>query len=269
MKHFLTFLAIACLFLTSCSGDAAHNDPVPERDTFTLQSTHLGEERTINVWLPDNYATSTDSLTVLYMPDGGVEEDFPHIANTIAELVESGQIQPLILVGIENTERRRDLTGPTEVEKDKEIAPVVGGSSSFFQFIQQELIPDIEGRYRTNGKRGIIGESLAGLFVTEIFLIHPETFDHYIAFDASLWWNDQHLLKNTSEHLVDFPEGERSFWFAASGAREISATISELGEKIEKAAPSGLRWLFVYDKRAYHHTIFRDQKEEALQWTFK
>lgn len=269
MKYLSLLCAAACLFFISCSEDVSHNDPIPEHETFILPSTHVNEVRTINVWLPDNYDSTTDSLTVLYMLDGGIEEDFPHVANTISELVSTGQIQPLILVGIENTERRRDLTGPTVIEKDKEIAPLVGGSAAFFSFIQHELFPMVDRRYRTNGTKGIIGESLAGLFVTETFLLHPQTFDHYIAFDASLWWNDQHLLKNTSDHLADFPEGDRSFWFAASGAREISATISQLGEKIEKVAPEGLRWLFVYDKRAFHHTIFRDQKEEALIWTFK
>ena len=73
------------------------------------------------------------------MPDGGIiDEDFPHIANTIAELMKTKKIPPIILVGIANTQRRRDLTGPTEVAKDKEIAPIVGGSEKFRAFILEE-----------------------------------------------------------------------------------------------------------------------------------
>src|SRR5690606_1498311 len=98
------------------------------------------------------------------MPDGGVQEDFPHIANTLSELIQNKKIPPFILVGIENTERRRDLSPPTEVEKDKEIAPVVGGSAVFRAFVQNELIPEINAKYRTTNEKGIIGESLAGLF---------------------------------------------------------------------------------------------------------
>ena len=74
----------------------------------------VNEDRTINVWTPPGYNESIDSFPVLYMPDGGIKEDFPHIANTLAKLIKENEIPPYILVGIENTERRRDLSGPTE-----------------------------------------------------------------------------------------------------------------------------------------------------------
>ena len=42
------------------------------------------------------------------MADGGIiDEDFPHIANTIAELMKTKKIPPIILVGIENTAKKR------------------------------------------------------------------------------------------------------------------------------------------------------------------
>ena len=106
----------------------------------------------------------------MYIADGGIiDEDFPHIANTIAELMKTKKIPPIILVGIANTQRRRDLTGPTEVAKDKEIAPIVGGSEKFRAFIKEELFPEINKRYRTTNEKSIIGESLSGLFVVETF----------------------------------------------------------------------------------------------------
>ena len=56
------------------------------------------------------------------MPDGGMEEDFPHVAGLVQVLTGNGTMRPFLLVGIENTERRRDLTGPTENVEDKKIA---------------------------------------------------------------------------------------------------------------------------------------------------
>lgn len=47
------------------------------------------------------YSDSTDAFPVMYMPDGGIKEDFPHIANTMADLIRKGSIPPMILVGIE------------------------------------------------------------------------------------------------------------------------------------------------------------------------
>ena len=122
----------------------------------------------------------------------------------------------MILVGIANTQRRRDLTGFTEVEKDREIAPVVGGSEKFRAFIKEELFPEINKRYRTTNEKSIIGESLSGLFVVETFLLTPDMFDNYIAFDPSLWWNNHSLVKTAKQHLENFPKTEKRIWFAGS-----------------------------------------------------
>jgi predicted alpha/beta superfamily hydrolase len=85
--------------------------------------------------------------------------------------VGNGTVRPVILVGIENTERRRDLSGPTENPEDKKVAPRVGGSAAFRTFLRMELIPLISAKYRTTRERAIIGESLAGLFTVETFFL--------------------------------------------------------------------------------------------------
>ncbi len=269
MKSVYTILLSGLLFLNACR-DASQPlpaDPVPVHDTFTIQSAEVGEERVINVWVPPAYRSGVDSLAVLYMPDGGIKEDFPHIANTLNELINAQKIPPVILVGIENTQRRKDLSGPTLVEKDKEIAPVVGGSGAFRAFIQKELIPEIDKRYRTTRRKGIIGESLAGLFVTETFLLQPQLFDFYIAFDPSVWWNDQYLIKTAGEHLDKFPADQKTFWFAGSAAEDISATVNKLSEVLESKGVQTIRWKYSDEKKESHKTIFRAAKEKALIWT--
>ena len=76
-----------------------------------------------------------DSYPVLYMLDGGLDEDFPHVARDVDTAIRAGEMRPMIVVGIENTERRRDMTGPTTVASDRAIAPHVGGSVAFRAFI--------------------------------------------------------------------------------------------------------------------------------------
>jgi hypothetical protein len=68
-------------------------------------------------------------------------EDFPHVTATVQSLITAGAMRPFIVVGIENPERRRDMTGPTEVAEDRKIAPRVGGSAAFRTFIRDELMP--------------------------------------------------------------------------------------------------------------------------------
>jgi len=102
--------------------------PLSIGQTFTLASAALGETRRINVYLPPAYADSaTRRLPVLYMPDGGLAEDFLHVAGLVQVLTGNGTMRPFILVGIENTARRRDLTGPTTNAEDRKIAPAWAG----------------------------------------------------------------------------------------------------------------------------------------------
>lgn len=259
------YYIISC-FLIISNVTAQQNDSIPKYETFTLESKKVNETRVINVWLPLEYNTS-DSLPVLYMLDGGIQEDFPHVANTLAQLIHQKKIQPIILVGIENTQRRRDLTGETTVKTDKEIAPVVGGSVPFRAFINEELFAEINKKYKTTAKKGIIGESLAGLFITETFLLQPEMFDFYIAFDPSLWWNNKHLVKTANEQLNHFPTTKKTFWFAGSGEKSIYKSTNKLAEILKTKNIQNLNWNYSPEKKEGHGTIFRTTKEKALIWT--
>lgn len=267
MKSKINHLSLILLvILWSCGNNSQAQDPVPEHETFKIESKELDETRVMNVWLPSNYTESKDSLTVMYMPDGGVAEDFPHIANTFAELIAAKKIKPIILVGIENTQRRRDLSPPTNVKKDKEIAPVVGESAKFRAFLKNELIPEINKRYRTNNEKGILGESLAGLFVVETLMLHPEMFDYYVAFDPSLWWNDKHLVKTAKDNLAKFPTDKKRFWFAGSSAKDIYKNTHDLEKILQAESPSNLTWKYSDEPKEQHQTIFRATKQKAFVW---
>jgi predicted alpha/beta superfamily hydrolase len=269
MKRSEIVLLSILLLLSLSAGVAAQQitDPIPEHDSFTIESRAVKELRTINVWIPKEYAENADALPVLYMLDGGIKEDFPHIANTLSELIAADKIEPILLVGIENTQRRRDLTGPTEVKKDKKIAPVVGESASFRAFVRDELFAEVNKRYRTNTSKGIIGESLAGLFVTETFLLEPDMFDFYIAFDPSLWWNNMYLVKNATQYLANNSGKAKTFWFASSDAKDIVKSTSQLAAVLKERNNDQLIWTYSPEPAEQHSTIFRATKEKAITWT--
>jgi len=268
MKKIIFYLCIVA-FTISCKNNAvAYNDPIPKHDSLTIASKFVNENRIINIWTPPSYnKQATDSFPVLYMPDGGIKEDFPHIANTLAKLIEEKKIPPFILVGIENTDRRRDLSGASESEDDKKYCPITDGAKDFRAFITDELIPEINKKYRTNSKKGIIGESLAGLFVMETFFIKPETFDFYIAIDPSLWWNNNYLAKNAELLLAKFPEKDIKLWFAGSDAEDIYRFTRSIEKTFQNSTPKGLIWKYSDEPKEKHNTIFRATKEKALIWT--
>jgi len=168
---------------------------------------------------------------------------------------------------IENTERGRDLTGVSEVKEDEQYCPLTDGASNFRNFITKELFHEIDKRYRVTNKKGIIGESLSGLFVMETFMQKPKLFDFYIAMDPSLWWNDHYLIRNANSLLGNFPNKEIKLWFAGSSAEDISDYTKELANVLKSEAPNELTWKYSDEPNEKHHTIFRATKEKALIWT--
>jgi len=218
--------------------------PLVIGETFTIQSKILGETRRINVYMPPPYNESPNmKLPVLYMPDGGIAEDFLHVAGLLEVSIGNATMRPFILVGIENTERRRDMTGPTENAEDKKIAPRIGGSKAFRAFVRQELMPQVKTRYRTTNETAIVGESLAGLFVVETLLLEPDLFDTYIAFDPSIWWNDQKLVNDAAEHLHAL-KSEKTLYIANSSEERTPGVMQRFVDILTKNATSNLHWHF-------------------------
>ncbi|HKP13328.1 MAG TPA: alpha/beta hydrolase-fold protein [Blastocatellia bacterium] len=248
------------------SGEGAA--PLAFGETFTIDSKVLGETRRINVYLPPGYKESAGArLPVLYMPDGGMAEDFLHVAGLVQVSVGNGTMRPFLLVGIENTQRRRDMTGPTENENDKKIAPRVGGSEAFRRFIRDELMPQVKARYRTTDERAIVGESLAGLFVVETLLLEPDMFDTYIAFDPSLWWNDQKLLAGAGARLRALPKAEKALYLASSS--EGTEGTQRFADILARDAPPGLRWHYEKMPDEKHSTIYHPAALKAFRAVFK
>lgn len=270
----ISLAAVACVsvVLTLGAADKAAEKvgPLVIGETFTIDSVVLGETRRINVYLPPGYAESRPArLPVLYMPDGGIGEDFLHVAGLVQVSVGNGTMRPFILVGIENTERRRDMTGPTRSEQDKKIAPRVGGSASFRAFIRRELMPQVRARYRTTGETAVVGESLAGLFVVETLLKEPDLFDTYIAFDPSLWWNDQKLVSGAAEDLRKRPGLSKTLYLANSADEMTPGTMQRFADILSREAPPGLRWHYEKMPEERHATIYHPAALRAFRAVFK
>jgi predicted alpha/beta superfamily hydrolase len=243
--------------------------PLAIGETFTIQSTVLDEERRINVWVPPAYAGSPDlRLPVLYMPDGGIGEDFLHIAGLLQVSIGNGTMRPFMLVGIENTERRRDMTGPTRNAEDRKIAPRVGGSEAFRTFIRTELMPEVRKRYRTTTETAIVGESLAGLFVVETLLREPALFDTWIAIDPSLWWNDEELVASAAERLRARSAGRETFYLTSSSEPGLADVARRFASVMKGGGFPGLVWHYEPLPAEGHSTIYHPAALRAFRLLF-
>ncbi|GAB6196378.1 alpha/beta hydrolase [Lysobacter xanthus] len=261
---------VALLLAATASSAATAPAPLTVGETYTLASKTLDETRRVNVLLPAGYADAPERrYPVLVLLDGGIDEDFLHVAGLVRVLTGNGSMRPVILVGIENTQRRRDTTGPTEDPEDRAIAPVVGGSATFRRFLRDELLPDVRARYRTSGEDALMGESLAGLFAIETFARTPELFDAYIAVDPSLWWNRSALIDSAPQWLAKQPGSLKAKVYVATG-REGSAAegMRRFLDLLATRAHAGVRTWAKALPDYTHATVFHPAALLALPTVF-
>ena len=118
-------------------------------------------------------------------------------------------IPEMIVVGITNTKRTRDLTptesiinyfGKPDTNRISWMKPS-GGNEMFLQFIRNELMPYIDKNYKTQFYKILAGHSFGALASINCMLVHPDMFDAYIAVSPSLWWDNEYLLKLTENKL--------------------------------------------------------------------
>jgi uncharacterized protein len=248
--------------------DPSAPPPLAFGETFQLVSKVLGETRVINVFLPPGYTEATERYPVLYMPDGGVQEDFAHVAGLVHVSSINAVIHPRIVVGIANTDRRRDLAGPTTVPQERASAPHAGGSKRFRQFLRDELVPHIAAHYRITDESAIVGESLAGLFVIETLLDDPALFDTYIAVDPSLQWNTQAVARSAPARFAAWTPRPIRLYLATADEPDIQAGVAVLVAAIREAAPSGLSLTFEPMPDEHHNTIYPMAARKAFRALF-
>jgi predicted alpha/beta superfamily hydrolase len=212
---------------------------------LTVKSEVLGEERVALVRTPPGYEANKERYPVLYMTDG--DAHMAHTSGTVEFLARNGRMPEMIVVGITNTNRGRDLT-PTQASvtrPDGTAAPVPnsGGADKFLQFIETELIPHIEGRYRTQPFRVFAGHSLGGLLAVHTMLSRPALFNAYIAVSPSLQWDNQLVVKRAEEFFKDRKEWNKTLYVTLGNETgAIGEGYKRFGEVLSKAQARGFVW---------------------------
>lgn len=245
--------------------------PAPSATPITIGTSHriasapLAETRTVNVVLPPSYATEKDKrFPVIFLIDGGIDQDLLHVAGTAQLGAIWGRTREAIVVGIETKDRRRELVGPTRDPELLKKYPTAGSSAAFRQYIRDEVKPLVERSYRTNGEDMVIGESLAGLFVVETLIDEPALFDGYAAIDPSLWWDQEALSKRASARAAG-QAGKRVF---IAMAKEQAEEPAAMGRIVEVLRRGGSSWCMSDRADLTHGTIYQQVTPQAFQFVF-
>ncbi|MDW3648477.1 MAG: alpha/beta hydrolase-fold protein [Bacteroidia bacterium] len=232
------FLLITALLIFSISLSAQVNN---HHEDQVLYSSHLDEYRGIKISLPSDYDQHNKSYPVLYVLDGEWVFDYAigcvdFLSNDIL-----GQIPKMIVVGIPNTDRKRDLF--VNLESD-------GSYHRFLNFMEDELIPFVNKKFRTNGFDLIYGWSSGSGICTQLLASRPQLFDGYIESGSGIGRRTeaflyQELVKQNYDNTYLYVSTEGKSPIRVEGVRRYSMVLDSL-------KPEGLHYKFeVLDKLAH------------------
>jgi predicted alpha/beta superfamily hydrolase len=244
--------AIACCLIwfygsTVCSGQA---EKISIGERKSLFSKVLNEQRELLIYTPDNYPLSSGSYPVLYLLDA--EWHFHMVSGVVKQLSANGDIPELIVVGLVNANRSRDLT--PSGQNDNPL--IYGGADKFLDFIVDEVQPLIESDYRVHPYRMIYGHSFGGLFAVYALLNRPDFFDSYLVLSPSLGRNDQQQVKAARSFFSDHQLLSSSLFLAVGneGGNTFIAT-SKLAEVLEKQQADQFFWGYQHLPNEDHGSI--------------
>ncbi|MBN8228626.1 alpha/beta hydrolase [Corallococcus macrosporus] len=230
---------------------AAGDTPIVIGTRTSMTSKVLGEERPLMIHLPDSYeAAPTERHPVLYVLDA--ETHFVHVASMVEFLARTRHIPEMIVIGVPNTNRDRDLTPPfskTERVDDgrllSEVAPTAGHADTFLRFLTEELAPSVEARYRTQPYRILVGHSHGGLFAMHVLTHKPESFNAYVAISPSVHWNSAELVRTAPEALARLSAPSRALYLYEDAEEAPNvANLRALTRELRKRKPANLTWRY-------------------------
>ncbi|WP_314340569.1 alpha/beta hydrolase-fold protein [Acinetobacter guillouiae] len=236
LKKTSLYLALGVLIMQISIPTFADNS-IRIGETHNFVSSVLNEKRPIQIYLPATYGKyPKQKYPVIYLLDS--ETNFHYLTGIVEKLSKSPypSIPEMVVVGIVNTERARDLT-PTkqkpEIKQGRVIEGETGGNVAFFKFLESELMPDIEKKYRTNGLNILIGHSFGGITALNHMLNGQQNIQAYIVHDPSIWWDDEIMLKRFKEaNNQDFQH--KTLFLTQVGASENTDSLDNHYKGIKK-----------------------------------
>jgi predicted alpha/beta superfamily hydrolase len=235
IRKFLFIALISAILSVSIFAQARQQVASVVHDRLTINSAILGEERTVLVRVPANYAQTSEKFPVVYMTDAHPPQN-AMMAGIIEQQVWGDMMPEMILVGIQNTNRTRDLT-LTKNERGEG-----GGADKFLQFIESEVIPLVEKNYRTQPYRIFAGHSLGGLFAVYSFVARPDLFNAYIAASPVLQWDDNLVIKRAEEIFRQKKEFKKVMFLALGNEQDLSKGFGAFRDLLKRADPKGFEY---------------------------
>lgn len=222
MKKILVSIALLFFYVT---GNAQEPRQLTIGFSEKIPSANLKAERTIWIHLPKGYkAADAKIYPVIYVLDG--EDQFESLVADIDHLSGENLAPKMIVVGILQNDRLAELT----FGKDPEFPNSEGRGEQFLDYVEKELIPHVDAKYRTAPYRIFVGHSVGGLAVVHTLVYRPQLFNSYISLEGALWWDKHHIVKDAKNVLGQPSYEGKTLFIAMANHLETKPSLEQVRE---------------------------------------
>lgn len=255
------------IFILSSSHFYSQQNQLTTGSSEIVHSRLLNEDREILIHIPKSNGgkNGTVHYPVMYLLDG--ESFFNSFTGMMQYLSSIGKIPEMIIVGIKNVDRKRDFT-PTHYAywsdgtKDEQALHNTGGGEKFLSFVQNELIPFIEGKYPTAPYRMFVGHYLGGLAVLNAFVNQPSLFKSHVTIDPTVWWDNRLIMKQAEGALTKDAYADKNLFYASAN------TMDKKMDTIRVMKDNANANVHVKDNLLFRNILQQD-KTSLLKWKWK
>ncbi|HET6890153.1 MAG TPA: alpha/beta hydrolase-fold protein [Pyrinomonadaceae bacterium] len=269
---FLTILALLFGVTPGPTVSTQQRALTPNMRVHNFRSRVLSQDRYILVWLPPGYSEEqTKRYPVLYLNDGQNKFINWRIDEIAQALIEAGEIEPLILVGLYH--------GGTHEDRYKDYTPTrdpnfrtSGNADNYGRMLVEEVKPLIDAEYRTLTAAmhtGIGGASLGGLVSMYLGLKYPTKFGKLALMSPSVWWDDKVIIKQIRK--LDSKTNQR-IWLDIGGGEgdQAVSVVKQLRDALVAKGwvmDSDLKYLEVKGEE-HSEKAFARRADKVLKYLF-
>lgn len=224
-------------------------------ELIKIQSKELEQEREIFVYTPELYKESLyENYDVIYVFDAQ-NKSFYDLVHSILTYVNKNDIRNShIVVGITATY----IDEPNkQYYRNDDFLPK-SNRKTFFDYVQNEVIPYVKENYRTTNRTIFIGHSLSASFVLSSFTFNPEIADSYIAISPNLAFNKHELINDINNKKIDSLSSPKLIYTSYVSEDNGWISSNNLREKLFKS---------VDEKKLNNLKYMSDSVPNSTHWT--
>ncbi len=232
IKRSIVLMGLTFFLIAPCFAQKDGDDIVIGKYKM-IHSHVLEEDRLLLIHLPLEYEESQLSYPVLYLLYGQEINDYFAEAVIITEKFgETGEIPPVIIVGVANTNRYRDNL-PAKIRGRDDS----GGAENFLRFFEEELIPHIDKTYRTKNFRILAGPQAGAVFGLFALITKPKLFNAVLSENPFMNSKNSEFLYPKAEEFFENTQSFKNFLYIKCEKNERPQDL-EYAERFAKLLES-------------------------------